>query len=121
MLSLIFAVVEILNNFEQRAPHFHYALSLANYVAGSAWKYDFYMLLAGLKLVYSNTSNLLTLLPVFILIKVSLFTHKLFTVQLKSSVYFLTHCKCHFKKASQAKERHIFSDDILVTDAIQGL
>ena len=30
------AVVEILTNFEQRAACFHFALSFANYVAGSA-------------------------------------------------------------------------------------
>lgn len=33
---LMLAVVEILTNFEQRAPCFHFALSLANYTAGSA-------------------------------------------------------------------------------------
>lgn len=60
----------------------------------------FHMLLAGLKLVYSNINNVLTLLPIFILIKVRLFTHKLFTVDLKSSVYFVTCCKCQFEKAS---------------------
>lgn len=113
-------VVESLNSFEQRAPPFHFALSFANYVAGSAWKYDFYMLLVGLKLVYSNTNNLLTFLPIFILIKVSLFTHKLFIVHLKSLFYFLTHCQGGFRIASQAKERHIFSH-ILVTDLIQDL
>lgn len=80
------------------------------------------MLLAGLKLVYSNMSNLLTFLPVFILIKFSLFTHKLFTAQLKSLVYFFFNTlQIHFKKATQVKEKYIFSDDILVTDAIQSL
>lgn len=27
----------------------------------------------------------------------------------------------HFKKATQVKEKYIFADDILVTDAIQSL
>lgn len=56
----MFAAVEILNNFEEGTSHFHYALSLANYAAVSAWKYDFYVLLAGLKLFHSNTNYLLT-------------------------------------------------------------
>ena len=30
------AVIKILTNFEQRAPYCHFAVSLANYVAGSA-------------------------------------------------------------------------------------
>lgn len=95
----MFAVVEICNNFEQRPPCFHFALSFANYVASSLWIFDFYMMLTSLKLVYSTINNLLPLCPIFTLIKINLFIHKLFTVQLKSLVYFLTCCKCHFTEA----------------------